>query len=116
MERPEGLSVTAVLMCVCNAMGWFTIEWDKPRAGTKFVLFTTFILAGYVFVWFYWNGQNWARIAVLLTSLLTILNLRFVNRGNAVNRVMILSEAILGIFLLYWLNTAHVREFFRSQR
>lgn len=114
MGRPTGVSVTTALMCICNAMGWFTIEWDKPRASTKFALCTVFILIGYVCIWFYRRGSNWARVVVMLTSLLTIVNLFFITRGNMVSQVVVLSEAILGIFLLWWLNTAPAREYFKS--
>ena len=114
MNRPHGLVLTAVLMCICNAMGWFIIEWDKPHALAEFVVFTILILIGYVFLWFYWKGRNWARIAVLLTSVLTIYNLRYWHHSNASGQLMIASEALLGAFLLYWLNTAAVREYFKN--
>ena len=42
-----------------------------------FSLFTIFIVAGYVVIWFYWQGRNWARVLVLLTSLLCLYNLRY---------------------------------------
>jgi hypothetical protein len=113
MSRPRGLLVTTVLMCICNAMGWFIIEWDKPHAQTEFVVFTILILIGYVFLWFYWKGRNWARIAVLLTSVLTIYNLRYWHHSNASGQLMIVSESLLGMFLLYWLNTTAVREYFK---
>jgi len=112
MNRPTGISVTALLMSICNAMGWLIIDWTKPHARFTFALFTCLILLGYVFIWFYWKGRNWARIAVLLTSVFTVLNLLSLNRGNFVNKVMIISEAFLGIFLLWWLNTGTVRRFF----
>lgn len=114
MERPTGVSVTTALMSICNAMGWFTIEWDKPRGAQKLALYAIFILIGYVCIWFYRRGSNWARVVVMLTSLLTIVNLFFISRGNMISRVMVLSEAVLGIFLLYWLNTAPAREYFKS--
>ncbi len=114
MSRPRGLVITTVLMCICNAMGWFIIEWDKPHAKTEFVMFTILILIGYLFLVFYWKGRNWARIAVLLTSVLTIYNLRYWHHSNASGQLMIVSEALLGMFLLYWLNTAAVREYFKA--
>ncbi len=88
MKRPRGITVTTALMCACNALGWFTVDWTKPHAAAVFVVFTVLILIGYVFLWFYWKGRNWARIAVLLTSILTIYNLRFWQHGNTANRFM----------------------------
>lgn len=115
-ERPPGLTATAIFMSITNAMGWAIIDWSKPRAHTIFVIFTVFIAIGYVVIWFYWKGRNWARILVLLTSLLCLYNLRHWNHGGTAERLMSGTEAILAIFLLYWLNTKSVRVFFRSQR
>jgi hypothetical protein len=61
-QRLKGLTETAILMSVTNAMGWLIIDWSKSNASTTFVLFTIFILVGYLVIWFYWKGQNWARI------------------------------------------------------
>jgi hypothetical protein len=115
MDRPKGISVTALLMSVCNAMGWFIVDWAKPHAGLTFSIFTLLIAVGYVFVWFYWKGRNWARIAVLLTSVLGVYNLRYFSPGNPVRTVMVVSEALLSIFLLWWLNTRPVRAYFRQR-
>ena len=101
-------------MGVCNAMGWAIIDWSKPHAWFIFIVFTALILIGYVFIWFYWQGRNWARIAVLFTSVLSIYNLRYWNDSSRMTQVMIGCEAALGIFLLYWLNTRRVRSFFQS--
>jgi hypothetical protein len=114
-ERPVGLTATAILMSITNAMGWAIIDWSKPHAFTTFFFFTDFIVIGYAVLWFYWQGRNWARILVLLTSLQCLYNLRHWDHGGIVERVMIGSEAVLAVFLLYWLNTRAVRAFFRGQ-
>jgi hypothetical protein len=114
-KRPKGLTTTAIFMSITNAMGWAIIDWSKPHARTIFVMFTVTIAIGYVVIWFYWKGKNWARILVLLTSLLCLYNLRQWNHGGIAERLMIGAEAMLAIFLLYWLNTQRVRLFFRSQ-
>jgi hypothetical protein len=110
--RPKGITETSVLMSLTNALGWLTVDWSKPNAAVVFVLFTGFIVAGYVVIWFYWKGHNWARILVLLTSLLCLYNLRYFLRSGTVQQVMIGSEAILAIFLLFWLNKKPVKSFF----
>ena len=62
--------------------------------------------------WYYYQGRNWSRIAVLLTSLWTLYGLRLLGHGNVVYRSLIASEALLGLFLLYWLNTSEIRQYF----
>ena len=111
-KRPKGLTETSIFMSITNAMGWAIIDWSKPNARLIFVIFTILIVIGYLVLWFYWKGRNWARILVLLTSLLCFYNLRYWNLRGAVERVMLGAEAVLAIFLLYWLNTRRVRAFF----
>jgi len=115
-QRPKGLTETAILMSVTNAMGWLIVDWSKSNAATTLVLFTIFILAGYLVIWLYWKGHNSARILVLLTSLLCLYNLRFLSRAGFTERVMIGAEALLAVFLLFWLNTRDVRLFFRGPK
>jgi hypothetical protein len=123
MNRPKGLALTAWLMVALSTLGWSVIDWNRyrnnlhnPRA--TFVFFITIIvtmkICGLVCIWYYHQGRNWARIAVLLTSLWTIYCLRLLSHGNAVYRSLIASEALLGLFFLYWLNTAKLRRFFQS--
>jgi len=115
-DRPKGLTATAIFMSITNAMGWAIIDWSKPHAHTIFVIFTVIIAINYLVIWFYWKGRNWARILVLLTSLLCLYNLRHWNHGGITERVMIGTEALSAIFLLYWLNIPGVRAFFRGPR
>ena len=66
-QRPKGRTETAVLMSFTNALGWFIVDWSRPYAVTTFCLFTILIIVGYLVIWFYWQGHNWARVLVLLT-------------------------------------------------
>jgi hypothetical protein len=70
-------------------------------------------MVGYFVICFYWEGHNWARILVLLTSVLCLYNLRYFSHGRIAVRLMIGSEAALAVFLLFWLNTPNVKSFFR---
>jgi hypothetical protein len=115
-QRPKGLTETAVLMSLTNALGWFIVDWSNPHAATTFWLFTIFILVGYLVIWFYWRGRNWARLIVLLTSLLCLYNLRYFFHGGIIERVMVGSEAILAVFLLFWLNSRSVKSFFHAPK
>ena len=101
-------------MSFTNASGWFIVDWSRPYAVTTFCLITIFIMVGYFVIWFYWEGHNWARIVVLLTSVVCLYNLRYFSHGRIAVRLMIGSEALLAMFLLFWLNTPNVRSFFRA--
>jgi phosphatidylserine synthase len=107
-------------MAICNALGWITIDYHATHAMRTFVPVTVLIVIGYWVLWHYFQGKNWARILVLLTSLLAVFNLRYWNPGSpnllkSPTRVMLLGESVLAIFLLIWLNTPAVRSFFKRR-
>src|ERR1700722_10072680 len=99
-------------MAITNAMGWGIIDWSRSGARLTFVIFTSFIFVGYVVLWFFWKGRNWARILVLLTSILCLYKLRYWSRGGLLERVMIGAEAATAVFLLCWLNIRKIQAFF----
>ena len=70
-------------------------------------------IAAFVCIFYYARGRNWARIAVLLTSVLAILSLILLRHEDALGQVISVAWALLGVFFLYWLNTSSVREFFK---
>jgi hypothetical protein len=117
MNRPNGLTVSAILLALSGTWGLATLDYSKPHVLKRFFIFTTFICIGYVVIWFYWKGRNWARISVLLSSGASIFNLV---RWNKVSPVLLTAPthvamgggAILGVFLLYYLNTRPIVEFF----
>ena len=98
--RPKGLTETSVLMSITNAMGWAIIDWSKRNASITFIVFTVLIFVGYAVIWFYWKGRNWARILVLLTSILSLYNVSGWVHSRTMARIMISSEAMLAVFLL----------------
>jgi len=103
-------------MSLTNALGWFIVDWSSPHAAATFWLHTIFIFVGYLVIWSYWRGRNWARLLVLLTSLLCLYNLRYFFRGGTVERVMVGSEGILAAFLLFWLNSRPAKSFFHASK
>jgi hypothetical protein len=72
------------------------------------------ITIGYIVIWFYWRGRNWVRILVLLNSFLCLYNLRYGSPPGVARHIMIAVEAALAIFLVCWLNTRAVKEYFRG--
>jgi len=122
MNRPKGLALTVVLMGLIYAVAMLWIAF-RPVPGsnnlTRFLFFTLVMCVGYVVIWFYWKGRNWARIAVLLVSASSILTLSAWNRvpwpsgfWTTVAHGLLAVRALLGLFLLYYLNTRPLLEFF----
>jgi hypothetical protein len=114
--RPRGISETTWLMAIFNPSGFFFVDWKADRnVVTVSVVGTLFIIvAGYIVLWFYWKGRNWARWLVMATSLIALWNLEFWPSVGWVGRITIAVEALLAVFLLYWLNTRPVRTYFAA--
>jgi drug/metabolite transporter (DMT)-like permease len=120
MNRPKGLALTAILMALCNAMIWATIDYTRPQRKGFVILAVIFgCIIGFFFIWSYWKGRNWARIGILLCSGGSIGNL-FMWRAVSLypvflatpTRTLLAVRAVLGAALLYYLNTRPVVEFF----
>ena len=112
--RPNGLNAITLLMCVFNLCAYF---FTSPDLGPLYfqLLFTTVIVAlSFVVLWFFWNGHNWARVLVLLTSVLALANLFSLGSSSDIEKAIILAEAALGVLLLYWLNTKAIRDYFKQ--
>src|SRR5260370_8475457 len=69
--KPRGLGATTVAMAVLNLGGFVGIEWT--RRGVV-VMVASVVLLGYVVLWYYWQGRNWARQFVMFTSILAIVS------------------------------------------
>jgi hypothetical protein len=118
MQRPIGVTITFILMCVTNASGYLAINWQLSNARTLFVFFTIFIAIGYLVLWFYWQGRNWARWIVLVECLQCFWNLKYIfhrnPRATPFEPVMIAAEAAIALYLVWYLNTPTVRGWFQN--
>ena len=85
------------------------------RAGVLVLLIAIFGI-GYCIIWFCWKGRNWARIAVLLISILSVLDLISLAGPRTKNPVLVGIWGVFGAFLLYWLNTRPIRGFFTQSK
>ena len=119
--KPRGLGATTIAMAVLNLGGFVGIPWDHRGV---VAMVATVVLVGYAVLWYYWRGRNWARILVIVTSILAIGNLMVIIVLFAVDRLysssvlyhsVIVANAALGAFLLYWLNRKDVRVWFRTK-
>ena len=122
--RPKAITISTWLMAVFNILG-YAILWEPATHRTRFAVlffitvFTLTIAAGYVILWFFWKGKNWARILVLLNCFVCLYNVhdvRYFLRINSVEKVMLVGEAVLAVYLIYWLNTRKAKAYFKRSR
>jgi hypothetical protein len=109
--KPTGLASLTLAMCVLNLTGFLFLE-EGRRSGLALAFVSVTILVGYLVLWYFWKGRNWARWLVLVTSAVAVLNLAALPFVPVIQKLVIVVEAPLGGFLLYWLNTRTVRAFF----
>jgi hypothetical protein len=110
--RPAGLAPVTAAMCVLNLTGFLFVEDSGTPAAFGLILVGFIISLSYVVLWYFWQGRNWARWLVLLASGVALLNMFLLVTVPMVQRVVLIVEAAVGAFLLYWLNTSVVRVFF----
>jgi hypothetical protein len=116
--RPKGLSATVAAMIILSLTGFVNVDWTR-----RSLVVTCVSLVSYVVLWFYWKGRNWARRLVLFVSIVALFDLVFLFRPpvHSAEKVLrydcvVVANAILGVFLLYWLKRADVREWFTRRK
>lgn len=98
-------------MGVLNLAGFVGLKWTRHGVVAATI---ALIVAGYFVLWYYWLGRNWARILVIVTSVLAVLDLAFIRHPYpSLNNSLLAVEALVGLFLLYWLNSKGVRVWFK---
>jgi hypothetical protein len=117
--RPKSISLTAIFMGLLITTGLVLIVAHTRLhiRATFLVLLLTIFGVSYRVIWSYWRGRNWARIAVLAWSIVSVLNLiTLAGHHPAKYPLLVAIWAVLGMFLIYWLNTRPIREFFTQPK
>jgi len=114
--KPKLINELTILMVVLNPTNYLFISDDLEYRNLELIVATIIIIFGYWVLYKWWQGKNWARILVLITSVVAILNLSGVQNEILIQQILIIIQAVLGIFLLYWLNTKSVQEYFRIKK
>jgi hypothetical protein len=112
--RPRRLLAITVVMGILN-LTCFLGPNRAPYFAAALWAEILVALVGYLILWFFWKGKYWARISVLVASVLSVINLVGLLHpyGNVfVYDSIAIAWALAGCFLLYWLNLADVREWY----
>ena len=102
------LTRTAVLLCAFNLLGVLLYDPSAGGLWAFLMLYGCLATVSFVVIWYYRQGQNWARWLVLATSALSLLNIAFLPPLTAIATALVIAEAGFGAWLLYWLNTKPV--------
>jgi hypothetical protein len=125
-SRPRGVSLTALALGALTAIQFVTALLYVFREPLAAASFSEQLLAcmgrGVLLlaVWNCWQGRDWARIVVLLWAFviaakdISALIDRDENLVSLMSQPLRFFQAILAIFLLYFLNTRSVRAWFKK--
>ncbi len=115
--KPKGLKETTVLMGIFNVAGLIFFDPNSKYLGIEIFLFTALIAVSYLLLWYYWQGNNWARYLVISSSVLSFVNLFSIGKHSVGQSSLLIAEAVLGLYLLWWLNTQPAKTYFgRSKK
>jgi hypothetical protein len=67
--RPKAVTNLTWIMAALNPLG-YSLLWNPNKTRSTvvllFLVFSAMIATGYLMLWFFWKGKNWARLVVLL--------------------------------------------------
>jgi hypothetical protein len=115
-EKPKWLRETTILMGIFNIDGLLFLNQNTKYFGVHIFLLTLLISVSYFVLWYYWNGRNWARILVMFGSILSLVNPLYIKKYPFTHDCFLLAEALLGLFLLWWLNTQPAKTYFSNRK
>ena len=110
--KPQKLKEITYLLCVFNVSGYVYIDFKSKEALNYVVVYTILMIVWYVVLWYFWHGENWARISVMVGSTISIVGLATMGKDTLPQICVDVAEAALGVFLLWWLNTKPIKEYF----
>ena len=110
--RPAGLREVTLLMCLFNAASLFVMRPHGMSARTLWLTCGTIVAISFLVLWYFWRGRNWARWLVLVTSVVALVNLAVLGSMDFTEKLLVVAEGALAVWLLVWLNTRSVRAFF----
>jgi hypothetical protein len=110
--KPQLLNKLTILMGFLNPLGYLFLTGNEKARSIEIVIFSFIIIFSYWVLFKFQKGFNWARILVMITSGVAVFNLLFLMNYGLFLQVVIVIEAFLGIYLLYWLNTNLIKAYF----
>src|SRR5258708_11414413 len=102
---------TTLAMGILNLTAFASVMWIKRFFVATLAADIFIVVVSYVVLWFFWKGRDWARLWVLVFSVLSVINLLALIHPYGIVIVydsIVIAWAIVGFFLLFWLNLADV--------
>ncbi len=115
--RPAGLNLLTLILCLFNCygiLGLFFLNVESSIFEIYAIVAVIFVIISFIVLWFFRKGKNWARLLVMIASLLCFINIYNYMLYPVFTKIVTAAQMILGGYLLYWLNTENVKEYFQD--
>ncbi len=110
--RPKNLTGISIWLATLNCFQFVFWINAPPEYQMPIWVFFGVVIIAFAIIFAFSKGQNWARILIIISSVLAIPAV-FMSTDYGTSGVIIaIIEAITGLYLLYWLNTASVKGYF----
>lgn len=117
--KPEKLKIVTILLSLFNLygiIGLFFLNTAAEKFRVVAVATVVIVTISYIVIFFFWCGKNWARLLILLSALLSIPNIYNFQQFHIVSKFVMSLEFLFALFLIYWLNTTPVKDFFANNQ
>jgi len=116
VKRPKKLDTYTYLMGILNLTGYLFITGHEETKTIEYAIVTLIIIFSYWCLYKFQRGYNWARILVIIASVLSIFNLIGIFISDLLVQLILIVEATLGACLLYWLSSEPVKTYFKTRK
>jgi membrane protein insertase Oxa1/YidC/SpoIIIJ len=113
---------------IISIIASLAVSWIHPLPANgvapNYIARSTDALQTWIWIWsvalaiadlFYWYGHNWARLIVLINSVVRMLLLPWAHQQWALRPMLYDANIVLAIYLLWYLNTQPIREWFNQR-
>jgi Tol biopolymer transport system component len=107
------IKLFAVLLGISNVTTLVLIDFTQSLR-SQLVVYTPVVLCMFVVIFFFYRGKNWARLLVLIGAVIGLMGFALVFFGkDTPGRVLYAYDGALSLLLLWQLNRAELREYFK---
>jgi hypothetical protein len=114
--RPLGITLSSILLHILNFLTLIFIRWGEADAMWFAALFAIYICFTAIVIRSYSMGEGWARWVILIRCVGELATVKMLLSMGGVQLGQAITERVLAVVLLVYLNTAKVRGWFAGGR
>jgi len=112
MERPLGITLSALMLHILNLLTMMFPRWDEPDSFVLVALVALYVAFTAIIIHAFWKGQPWARWVILIRCVLMLSTFQLLYWEGGIYRAQGIAERVLALILLVYLNSARGKAWF----